>query len=254
MRSISTSASGLVGIGGQNLAPRRERVRARLELVLLELGHAGQQPRRLRARGRQRFAAHLEHGHEPGPGGARFVERLEHARDPLAVLWRGQELLEQAPRALVARGRAHDLLEEIERAVDVAEARGAQIGAPELELGDLGGRREAAPRAEQLLEIAPALGRGVVPIERAMGPHVRRIELEHLLVGRDGVRRVRERTLVDLRDLGQQIQALARVERRPLTRVEQGPQLGPALTRAEEARASALNAPAFSGSLARIST
>ena len=221
------------GVDRQHLAPGGQRRRARLQLVLLQIGDARQHRRRLGPL--QRLALHLEHRHQTRPGAARLVERLEDARDAQALVGHGQQLLEQAPRPLVARDRAHDRLDQVERAVDVVEARRAQLGAPVGDVGDLGGRREAAARAQQLLEIAPALARGVVPVERAVGAQVGRVDPQHPFVAADGVVGIVEQRLVDLRHLGQQVEPLGRLLDQVLARVDEAAQVGPALALAVDA-------------------
>ncbi len=69
-----------------------------------------------------------------------------------------------------------------------------------------------------------------------MGAQVGRIELQHLFVRLERVVRIGERRLVQLGDLRQQIQPLARVERRQLAGVEERPQLRPTLPLFVEAR------------------
>ncbi len=223
---------GVAGLHGQHLAPGRQRRRARLQLVLLQIGDARQHRGRLAPL--QRLALDLEHGDQARPGAARLVERLEDARDAQPLVGDAEQLLEQPPRALVPGHAAHDRLDQVERAVDVVEARRAQLGAAVGDVGDLGGRREAAARAEQLLEIAPALARGVVAFERAVGAQVGRVDPQHPLVATDGVVGIVEQRLVDLRHLRQQVEALGRLLDQVLARVDERAQIGPALALAED--------------------
>ena len=225
---------GVERVGGQHLAPGGERDGPRLQLVLLQVGHARQQRRRLRPL--QNLALDLEDRGQARPGAALLVDRRQDLRDALALGGDRQQLLEQPAGAFVVGRRLDDPFQQIERAGDVVEPSGAQVGAPELQLRHLGLRGEADARPEQRLEIGPALTGGVEPLERAVGAQVGRIELQHLLVRLERVVRIGERRLVQLGDLRQQIQPLARVERRQLAGVEERPQLRPTLPLLVEAR------------------
>ena len=226
------SASACVGIHGQHLAPGRQRRRARLQLVFLQIGDARQHRRGLAAL--QRLALHFQHRDQARPGGARFVERLEDARHAQPLVGDGEQLLEQPPRALVPGHGADNRLDQVERAVDVVEARRAQLGAAVGDVGDLGGGREAAARAQQLLEIAPALARGVVAFQRAVGAQVGRVDPQHPLVASDGMVGIVEQRLVDLRHLRQQVEPLGRLLDQVLARIDERAQIRPALALAED--------------------
>ena len=134
-------------------------------------------------------------------------------------------------------GGLDDLFEQVERAARrrrggwrAARRGGTPARAPRVSDG------EADARAEQALEVAPALARRVVTVQRPVRAQIRRVELQHLLVGRERVVLVVQRRLVELGDLRQQVQPLAHVQLRELARVEQRAQLAPALAVAVEPR------------------
>ena len=136
----------------------------------------------------------------------------------------------------MARNGDDDLLEQLERPFDVPEMGGAQIGATEFELRDLGARRQWQPGFEQLFEVAPTLPGRVEPIEGPMGAQIVAIDLQHLLVSGERVIGIGEVGLVELRHFRQQIEPFVGIERSELAGVEQPPQLRPALTVSIEAR------------------
>ena len=183
------------------------------------------------------LALDVEDRRQARPGAARLVDRLEDLRDALPLLGHRDQLLEQPARALVVR-RGLDDLSPAGRARPATSPRwlARSSARRNSSSGDLGVRGEADARAEQVLEIAPALARRVVAIERPVRAQIGRVQLQHLLVGGERVVLVVERRLVEIGDLRQQLQPLADVQLRELARVEQRAQLRPALAVAVQAR------------------
>ncbi len=171
---------GVLRIGRQHLPPGGERHGPRLQLVLLQIGDAGQQRRR--GGPLLHLTLDLEDRRQARPGAAGLVDRLEDLGDALAMRRRRQQLFQQPAGPLVVGGRLDDPFQEVERAADVVEVAGAQVGAAELQLRHLALGSEADPGPEQRLQIGPSLAGGEEPLEGAVGAQVGRIELQHLLV------------------------------------------------------------------------
>jgi hypothetical protein len=104
-----------------------------------------------------------------------------------------------------------------------------KLGRAERELEGLVFADQTNLALEQSIEVGPALGRGVVLLERAVGLEVARVDLGDGLQDADGVLAILEQGLVDLGDLPEQRQPLFALGQVALAAFQQLAQIDPAL-------------------------
>jgi hypothetical protein len=98
-----------------------------------------------------------------------------------------------------------DLLEQVQRAGASLKRRKATSAPTQLEIGRVHRRDQRHLAGQQIVEVLPALGRGVVALERAEVAQVVLLQGQELAQGGDGVVAVVQHRLVDLGDLREQL-------------------------------------------------
>ena len=149
--------------------------------------------------------SHLDfvYADEPFPVPGMLVERLEQIGNRQLVFRALAESLERGQGFAVGRRTFENLAVSLDRDVDEPHLAFAQRSKPQHE-GDLRlfGRCEGELRLEIFGELAPHLAAREEVVERFEGAGAAGVELEHLLVGADGVIGAPELRVVDLRHRG----------------------------------------------------
>ena len=140
----------------------------------------------------------------------------------------------------MTRRQFQDFGQQIERRARVAEAYQRDLGPPQFQLGQLFARNQIGLVDQQLVKIAPTLGRHIVPFQHATGAQVGRIQSPDPAQNFGRVVAVVEQRLVDLDRLPQQGQPFLHVGQVLLARLDQIAQRPPTLTIAHQPRQRAI--------------